>query len=141
MKKIYFLSLMALAMVFSANRAVAQTTYTKQLIIVNGGNYSDPDDYVTVASYDPATGETTEFGTIYTQSVQDVIIVNGFAYVAAQDSIVKFNLETYEKVAAVAAAGVNQLASDGNVLVASFWFPVSENFVKTFSLDDLLLIT
>jgi hypothetical protein len=68
-----------------------------------------------------------------------VIIVNGFAYVAAQDSIVKLNIDTYEKVAAVSATGVNQLATDGEVLLASFWYPEKENFVRTFSLDDLSL--
>ncbi|MCF6172105.1 MAG: T9SS type A sorting domain-containing protein [Bacteroidales bacterium] len=141
MKRIYFFSLLAFAMVFSANCAEAQTTYTKQIIVANGGDYANPDDYVTVSAFDPASGLTTEFATIYTQSVQDVLIHGMFAYVAAQDSIVKFNIETYEKVTAVAANGVNQLATDGEVLVASFWFPVTENFVRAFSLDDLSLIT
>lgn len=131
---------MALALVFSANCAKAQSTYTKQVIIVNGGDFNNPDDYVTVSSFDSSTGETTEFATIYTQSVSDVIINGMFAYIAAQDSIVKLNIETYEKVAAVSAVGVNQLASDGNVLAATFWYPVTENFVRTFSLDDLSLI-
>lgn len=140
MKKIYLLSLIALTMMLSANGAFAQTTYTKQVIIVNGGDFGNPDDYVTVASYDPETGLTTEFVTIFTQSVQDVIVIGNFAYVAAQDSIVKLNIDTYEKVNAVGATGVNQLATNGSVLVASFWYPVTENFVRTFSLEDLSLI-
>lgn len=126
---------------FSANRATAQTTYTKQVIIVNGNIYSDPNDYVTVASYDPNTQETTEFATIYTQSVQDVIVHQGFAYVAAQDSIVKLNIDNFTKVATVTAPGVNKLATDGNVLIASFWYPNTENFIKTYSLENLEHIT
>ena len=141
MKKNYFFRLFALIIVFSANCAIAQTTYTKQIIIVNGGDYGNPDDYVTVATYNPGSGETTEFATIYTQSVQDVVIHGSFAFVAAQDSIVKLNIDTYQKVAAVYATGVNQLATNGEVLVASFWYPVTENFVKAFSIDDLSLIT
>jgi hypothetical protein len=141
MKKIYVLSLIVLVIALSAFRAKAQTNYTKQIIFVNGGDFGNADDYVTVASYDPETQTTTEFGTIYTQSVQDVIVSNGFAYVAAQDSIVKFNIDTYEKLVSVAAQGINQLATDGNVLIASFWYPVTENFVRIFSLDDLSLIT
>lgn len=131
---------MALTIMFSANRAMAQTTYTKQVIIVNGNIYSDPDDYVTVASYNPDTQETTEFATIYTQSVQDVIVHEGFAYVAAQDSIVKLNIDNYTKVATVTAPGINKLATDGNVLIASYWYPNTEDFIKTYSLDDLSLI-
>jgi len=142
MKKIYFLSLIALTLVFSANCAKAQsTTYTKQIIIVNGGNFSNADDYVTVSAYNPETQITNEFATIYTQSVQSIVLHENFAYVAAQDSIVKLNIDSYEKVSAVAAPGINQLATDGNVLVASFWYPVTENFVKIFSLNDLSLIT
>jgi hypothetical protein len=140
MRKFYFVSLLALAWVVAATSASAQNYYTKQVIIVNGGDYGNPDDYVTVASYDPVSGETTEFATIYTQSVQDVLIVPPYAYVAAQDSIVKLNIDTYEKVASVAATGINKLISNGEVLVASFWYPATENFVRTYSLDDLSLI-
>ncbi len=132
---------MALALVFSANCAKAQSTYTNQIIIVNGGDYGNPNDYVTVSSYNPETEITTEFATIYTQSVQSILIYENFAYVAAQDSIVMFNIDSYEKVAAVAASGVNQLATNGHVLVASFWYPVTENFVRIFSLDDLMLLS
>jgi hypothetical protein len=141
MKKIYFLSLLALTIMFSANRALAQTTYTKQVIIVNGNIYSDPDDFVTVASYNPETQETTEFATIHTQSVQDVIVHEGFAYVAAQDSIVKLDIDNYSKVAAVTAPGINKLATDGNVLLASYWYPNTENFIKIYSLENLEHIT
>ncbi len=140
MKKNYFLSLVLVFVTILSAGVKAQTTYTKQVIIVSGGIYSDPNDFVTVSSYNPETETITEFGTIYTQSVQDVIINGSFAYVAAQDSIVKFNIDTYEKLASVASPGVNQLATDGNVLLASFWYPVNENFVKFYSLDDLSLV-
>lgn len=141
MKKIYLLSLIALTMLLSANCAYAQTTYTKQIIIANGGAFSNPDDYVTVASYDPETDLTTEFATIFTQSVQDLVIQGNFAFVAAQDSIVKLNIDTYEKISSVSAVGVNKLAVEGNILVASFWYPLTENFVRTYSTEDLSLIT
>lgn len=142
MKKIYFFSLIALTLVFSATCAKAQQVIVaNQVIVVNGGNFSNPDDFVTVATIDPATAETTVFATIYTQSTTDVVISGNFAFVAAQDSIVKFNIDSYEKVATTYAQGVNQLAVDGEVLVATFWYPASENFVKTFSTEDLSLIS
>ena len=139
MKKNYIFKLILIFFTVLAIGVKAQTTYTNQLIIVNGGVFSDPDDFVTVSSYDPETQTISEVATIYTQSVQDVIIIDNFAYVAAQDSIVKINIDTYEKVASVSAIGINQLASDGTILLASFWYPVTENFVRIFSLDDLTL--
>lgn len=140
MKKNYFLSLVLVFVTILGIGVKAQTTYTKQIIIVNGGVYSDPDDFVTVTSYDPEAQIVSEVATIYTQSVQDVIVNGNFAYVAAQDSIVKINIDTYKKVASVGAVGVNQLATNGNVLMASFWYPVTENYVKIYSLDDLTLV-
>ncbi|PLX11643.1 MAG: hypothetical protein C0598_07755 [Marinilabiliales bacterium] len=139
MKKNYIFKLILILFTVLAIGVKAQTTYTNQLIIVNGGVFSDPDDFVTVSSFNPETQTISEVATIYTQSVQDVIIIDNFAYVAAQDSIVKINIDTYEKVASVSAIGINQLASDGNILLASFWYPVTENFVRIFSLDDLTL--
>ena len=137
MRKFYFASLLAFVWVMAATGASAQNYYTKQVIIVNGGDYSNPNDYVTVASYNPATGETTEFATIYTQSVQDVLIVPPYAYVAAQDSIVLLNIDTYEKLATVEAHGVNKLAAIGDLLVASFWYPATGNFVRTYLLSNV----
>ena len=140
MKKNYFIILIAISILLSANCAFAQESFTKQIIIVNGGDFGNPDDFVTVTSYDPQTGVDTEFATIYTQSVQDVIIHENFAYVAAQDSIVKLNIDTYEKVAAVAAQGINKLSISGETLIASFWYPVTENYVRFYQSDDLSFI-
>ncbi len=137
MKKIYFLSvIMAFAMVLNA-----QNIKVNQVIIASGGNYSNPDDYVTLASYNPEDSTTTQFGTIYTQSVQSAVIKDNFLYVAAQDSIVSFNIDNYQRVAAVEAAGVNKLAVTDNKLVASFWYPDTSDFVKIYNRDDLSLIT
>ena len=53
MKKNYIFKLILILFTVLAIGVKAQTTYTNQLIIVNGGVFSDPDDFVTVSSYDP----------------------------------------------------------------------------------------
>ena len=136
MKKNYFSMLTAIVL-FAVQSLIAQNTITNQVIVCSGGNFNNPDDYVTVASFKPSGGLTTNFGTVFTQSVQDVVISGHFAYVAAQDSIVKFNIDTYERVAAVEAIGVHNLAIAHDKLIASFWYPATENFVRTFSIEDL----
>ena len=135
MKKNYFLFIVVL-MLFSAPNLFAQN-FAKQVIVCSGGNFSNPDDYVTVAAFNPVVCTTTIFDTIYTQSVQDVICENGFAFVAAQDSIVKYNLETYARIASVGAIGVHKIAVKSEVLLASFWYPVTGGFVKSYSAADL----
>lgn len=113
---------------------------TKQIVIVNGGAYSNPGDYVTVFVYDPIEQTTELAGTIYTQSVQDVLVHNGFAFVAAQDSIVKFNLDTYEKLESVAISGANKLGIYENKLIVSRQYPETSNFVQILNSDNLGLL-
>lgn len=134
MRKNYVLIAGLLLMLWFSS--TAQTT-VNQVIICSGGNYSNPDDYVTIASYKPATGQTTTFGTIYTQSVQDVYVDSNYAYVAAQDSIAKFNIDTYERVASVEAVGVKRLSIKDNTLYATFQFPITEDFFRLYSAVDL----
>ncbi len=141
MKKTYFLFFSVVLFMFNVTYVSAQHMIVNQVIVGSGGIFGDPANNVTLASYKPDNGVTTGFGSIDTQSIQDIVIDNGFAYVAAQDSIAKYNLDTYEKVAIIAAAGVNRLLVDGDVLLASFQFPVTENFVRVFSTDDLSFIS
>ncbi|RLD42052.1 MAG: hypothetical protein DRI89_08265 [Bacteroidetes bacterium] len=136
MKKIYF-SVLTAFLLFAVQSIVAQNTVTNQIMVCSGGNFSNPDDYVTVASFKPSNGLTNSFATVFTQSVQDVVVNGHFAFVAAQDSIVKFNIDTYERLAAVEAIGVHNLAVADDKLIASFWYPATENFVRSFSTDDL----
>lgn len=127
-------------MTFGTSYVNAQHFVVNQVIVGSGGSYSNPDDFVSMASYKPASGVTTTFGNIQTQSIQDVVINDGFAYVAAQDSIAKFNIDTYERVAITEAMGVNRLFVTDDILIASFQFPITENFVKVYSSNDLSLI-
>lgn len=121
--------------------SIAQTTYVNQVLIGAGGNYSNPDENVTVSTYNPNDQSITFFGDVLTHSIQDIVIHDGYVFVAAQDSIAKFDIDSFERVAIASAPGVNQLyAHDGNLYV-SFQFPVTENFVRVYSSDDLSFIT
>ncbi len=115
----------------------SQNHYLNQVIIGSGGNFSNPDDFVTIAAFNPDSDITTVFDTIYTQSIQDIYIKDEFAWVAAQDSIVKYNLNNYQRVAAIEAPAVNKLNVTGNILIASFWYPATSGFVKTYSAENL----
>jgi type IX secretion system substrate protein len=117
----------------------SQAHYLKQAIIVNGGMYetSEPTDFVTVASFDPYTGITTVFDTIFTQSTQCVIVDDKYAFVAAEDSIVKYDLDTYERVGEVKMGGVNQLKIHNNYLIVGRQWPASNKLIKILDKNDL----
>ncbi len=139
MKNFYFLIFAAILLLLSP-QIFGQHYVLKQVLVGAGGAYSDPDDFVTVSSYNPVLGQSFSFGTVYTQSVQDVIVHGDYIYVAAQDSLAKFNAVTYQQVAVVEALGVNKLKVVGDKLMASFAYPVTENYLRAFNADDLSFV-
>ncbi|OFY48275.1 MAG: hypothetical protein A2W85_13965 [Bacteroidetes bacterium GWF2_41_31] len=139
MKKFTF-SMLAAGMLLVCPYLGAQSFTVKQVMIGSGGNYANPDDFVELSSYDPVSDQSVNFGTVFTQSVQDVMISDGFLYVAAQDSIAKYDANTYERLAITAASGVNKLDLYEGRLLATFAYPVTENFVREFDASDLTFL-
>jgi hypothetical protein len=141
MKKLYiFATILFIYFLLEINSVQAQRNeWVNQVIVVNGGKFeSTPpfSDYVTVQKVDPVTHAVTVFDKIYTQSVQDVIIDGHFAFVAAQDSIVKYDIDTYERIAAVADSGLVKLYKYGNKVLVSKQYPIKRFFLEV--LDDNL---
>jgi len=99
------------------------------------------EDYVTLQQYDPANQATAIFGAIFTQSVQDILIIEPFAYVSAQDTIAKYNLNTLDRIAAVADSGVNKLVICDGKLVVSKQYPITTYFASVRDTSDLSLVT
>lgn len=126
------------------SKTFAQTSgYVKQIITSNSGKFetSPPyTDYATVQSYNPQTGNVSLFNTIYTQSTQCVVIAGKMAYVAAQDSIVKYNLNTMKRVAAIEDSGLSKLAVFDGKLIVSKQYPVTNKFVEILDTTNLGVI-
>ena len=118
MKNFYKKSLMLIA-VFFAYQLVSGQEFTKQLIVASGGSFSNPDDYVSMSAYNPLNQTSKEFNTIFTQSVQDIIVNGNFAYVTAQDSIIKYDIENHTRLASIAESNLNRLFIFDDKLVVS----------------------
>lgn len=145
MKKIsLFLGSFLLLLLATSNLVNAQkTTDVRQVIIANGGKFEvvpPYSDYVSIQSYNLATSIVTLFDTIYTQSVQDVLINGNHAYVTAQDSIVLYNIDTYQRIAAVKDSGVNKMALYNNNLVVTKQYPIGRFHVEVLDATNLGLL-
>ncbi|MFP4469687.1 MAG: T9SS type A sorting domain-containing protein [Bacteroidales bacterium] len=112
-----------------------------RVMVANGGAYADPDDYVTLTAYHPETGETETLTTIFSQSVQGMLIDGGYAWIAAQDSLAKINLDNGAREAVIALSGVNKFAIWQDKLLVSRQYPVTENFLQVRDAQNLELIT
>ncbi|HNW74426.1 MAG TPA: T9SS type A sorting domain-containing protein [Bacteroidales bacterium] len=145
MKKSLTLSLMVFILIGIHLNLTAQqsNTWVKQTITANSGKfeYSPPfNDFVNVQAYNPVNSSVTTFNTIFTQSAQDILINNGIAYVNAQDSIIKYNLNDFSRVAAIANSGLSKLALFHNRLIVSKQYPLISHFVDILDTADLSLV-
>lgn len=128
-----------LALMLSIQVSSAQNIL-KQAIVANGGDFNDPNEYASVGSYNPATGQYTVFDTIFTSSVQDVLVVGHRAFVSAQDSLVSYDLNTLTRIAAVDISGVNKLFAVGNDILVSKGFGGADPFLERRAQSDLSLV-
>ena len=138
MKKIYLF--FAAFIWFAASATAQESLYARQLIVVNGGSFSNPDDVVTVAAYNPSEMSYLVFDEIGTQSAQHVIVDGHFAYIAAQDSLVKYDIDSYERVAAIELDALKNLAVYEDMLIVTRQYPATEDFIYLLNAADLSLI-
>ena len=123
---------------------VAQSS-VKQVIIGNGGVYGNPSDHVSITTFDPITQTVGEVGGVVRESIQDLVIHENFVYVTAEDSIVKFNLNTYQKVASLYESNLHRIIyHNGNLYVSRRSDingpPADGIFLKVFNAEDLSLV-
>ena len=135
MKKFYIV--LGMASLLFINGLTAQE-FVNNVLIGTGGIYGNEDDHVTVSAYSPVNDYVTLLGEVMTESIQDLALDGNFVYVAAQDSLAKFDISTGEKTAVTVCSNVNQLlVSDGKLFVSRWGNPEDNIFVKIYDAGDL----
>jgi hypothetical protein len=128
-----------LFILFSCNAKAQQSLH--QIIVVSGGAFSNPNDFVSLSAYNPSTSSQNSFGEIQTQAVQHVIIDGNKLYVTATDSIVVFDLNTYQKLNAIAISGPRRMLIAEDLLYVSIQYPETQKFVRIYNKHNLNLIS
>jgi hypothetical protein len=142
MKKSPLVLIAFILFVFTGNIFVSaqNSTSARQVILAIGGKFEGGppySDYVTLKSYNLSTLAVAEFNTIYTQSVQDVLVSGNHAYVAAQDSVVMYDIDTYQRIAAIKDSGVNKLALYNDKLIVTKQWPITRFHVEVLDANNL----
>lgn len=108
-----FLFLGTLSNLFAQNESI---------IVVNGGVFGTTNANTTIEVLN--SGTAINMGTIGTTSIQDLLIDSQYAYVAAQDSIVKYDWTTRTRVASNAFLGLStvKLARYDDKLLVGNWY-------------------
>ena len=106
-------------LLFTCSNLLIAQNYVHQVLILNEGVYSY-DSPVTVGSYFPSTQSYEVVAEIdSSRFASDLIIDSTFFYVAADNKILKYHLDTYELVNQVALDGVRNLAIFNDKLFVS----------------------
>ncbi|MCH2043601.1 MAG: T9SS type A sorting domain-containing protein [Saprospiraceae bacterium] len=122
---------------------VANNLSAQKLIVVNGGLLvfgGTSTDYANIGIYDFDADTYETMDTIYTNSIQDAFIEdNQYLYVAAQDSIVKYDLTTKTRLAAAEFGGTStiKMAIYNDKLLVGNWYGSSDNNFRIFDKNTL----
>ncbi len=115
----------------------------QQLIVANGGVFGSSTEFANIGIYNSSDGSFRQLDTVRTNSVQDVLVEeNRFIYLAAQDSIVKYDLWTGERIAAqqFGAPSTIRLGIYGEKLIVGNWYAASEGNLRIFDKNSLAFI-
>ena len=134
-------ALMILGLVFGFVGTASAQLYTKQVVVANGGlfEFQAPfTDDITIGTFDPYVNTYHPFDTVRGESVQQVLIDSGMAYIAMGDSILKYDLNTLLPVDTLLFSGVRSLAVSGNHLLVGKWFGTGD-FLAVYDKNTLAL--
>lgn len=141
-QRITSLAIFTMLLMFSA-QGFAQSFYVKQVITANSGKFEfEPPytDYVTLQTYNPGSKQSNVFSTIFTQSAQAIVIAGNMAFIEAEDSLAKYNLNTLERVSIIADSGLNTLALYNGKLLVSKQYPVIHNYLEVLDTANLEVV-
>ena len=134
-------SLFIIVLFFSYSFLSAQN-YVHQVLILNEGVY-DYESPVSVGSYDPLTENYTTVVEIdSSRFASDLIIDSAFFYVAADNKILKYHLDSYELLAEVDLEGVRKLAVHEDYLFVSRGeFTSLNSYLQIYNKSDLSFVS
>lgn len=120
MKRTSTLCLFLIGLVLSLHSQIVP----REVVILNGGQFGNPEENVNISLFNPETETYRQIDTIQTQSIQDAFIDGTNLYVAAQDSIVKYDIVSGERLAATAFGAPSTIHMElyEDVLLVGNWF-------------------
>lgn len=123
---------------------ILHNAYAQDLVVVNGGLFGS-NEKVNINIQNINSGSFLFLDTIFSNSVQDLLIQDNFLYIAAQDSIVKYNLMSKERVAATSFGAMSTIKMqlyNNKLLVGNWYEPFGfagnyDNHLRIFDANDL----
>lgn len=112
----------------------------QQLMVLNGGSFGSTTDIANLGVYTPSNGSYQSLDSIQVTAVQDLLIENDrYAYVAASDSILKYDLFSGERIAATSFGGLSTVHLElyNNQLLVGNYYGLNDGNLRIFDKSDL----
>jgi len=138
-KPLIYKTLFFFSMLFYAFCGSAQS-HVEQVLVANGGAYAFTGNYITIGSYRPSTQKYTLFDSVTGGSVTQVLIDSGYAYMATDSYLVKYNLGSLKREAIAKCHELRYLAVYKDKIVATIGYDLTTTHLKIFKKSDLSLV-
>ncbi len=112
----------------------------KQVLVANGGAFGFNGNYITIGSYNPILKKYSLFDSVTGGSVTQIIIDSGFAYMATDSYLVKYELAGLKRVAIAKCQSLRYIAAYKGNIVAAIGYDLTTTHLKIFKKSDLSLI-
>lgn len=129
------------------NLNLAAQDFINQVLVLNEGyyNYSDSsiEVPVVIGSYNPTTQTYVNLDTINgARFASDLVIDGDFYYVAADSFLIKYDLNTHQRIATATVPGIRNIAiSENNLFVTRGEYLINyESYLQVYSLNDLSFV-
>lgn len=135
----FFTAILMACFIFSNAQSTAP--FVEEVLVLNGGMFNDPTQNVVLTAYNPQNGSLRHSDTIFTQSIQDLVVTGDTAYLAAQDSVVMIDLTDMSRIATAAFPGPStySLLLHNDLLFVGNWFGAADSNLYVFNAGDLSL--
>ena len=134
-----FKTLLSIVLMVSCFTAHAQYK-VKQVLVANGGAFAFTGNYITIGSYDPTSKKYTLFDSITGGSVTQILIDSGFAYMATDSYLVKYNLSSLKRVDTIKCRDLRYLTVYKDKIVATVGYDLTTTHLKIFKKSNLSLV-
>ena len=117
--------------------ALGQQSYLHQVIVLNEGPFGGP---ATVGAYDPVGKNYQTFDQIDAAFASDVLVKDGFIYVAADSLLIKYDANTLQRLVTQQVTGIRELAVwNDHILVSRADISPLPSYFQAYHIQDLSL--
>ena len=132
------LALAAISMLCAST--VKAQNHLKQTVIVSGGSFANPNNYVRLATYNQGTKKYTVIDSIKGLSTYSALVDSGIAYYTADSVLVSADIDKKARKSSVGSKGCTYMAFYKNYILVTHSYGTTSDYVTVYNKKNLALV-